>query len=313
FCNGDVCSECEGDGDCPGNETCEDDTGGVGYFVCEATTLGALGDACTAGTECQSGFCNGDVCSECEGDGDCPGNETCVDDMGGVGYFVCQGGNLGALGDACTDGAECQSAFCNGDVCSECEGDGDCAGGGTCVDDTGGVGYFVCQGGSGLLGDTCNDGAECVSGYCFNPPGPGPHICSECEVDGDCSGTMTCNFTAGDAYAVCGGSAALGDACATGADCQSGFCNGSVCSECEGDGDCTGGGTCTDDTGGVGYFVCAGGLGDVCTTGTDCNSGFCYDPVWPGDNLCSECEVDGDCTGGQTCDMGWGDDYASCG
>jgi hypothetical protein len=308
FCNTNLCSECEGDGDCPGGGTCEDATDGVGYFVCEGGTLGELGDACTAGNECESGFCNGDVCSECEGNGNCPGTETCEYD-GGVGYFVCQSA-LGALGDACTLGSECVSGFCNTNLCSECEVDGDCAGALTCGDDTGGVGYFVCEGGSGALGDNCVDGTDCASGYCY--AAFGQNICSECEVDGDCAGSMTCNYAWGDPYATCGGTAGLGSACTIGTDCTSGFCNGNVCSECEADGDCSGGGTCTDDTGGVGYFVCAGGLGDDCTSGTDCNSGFCYDPVWPGQNFCSECEVDNDCPGNQTCVMGWQDDYATC-
>ncbi len=229
-----------------------------------------------------------------------------------MGYFVCEGSTLGALGDACIAGTECVSGFCNSDLCSECEGDGDCAGALGCVDDTGGVGYFVCEGGSAALGEDCTDGTDCTSGYCFDTPGPGSFVCSECEVEGDCTAPMTCNYEWGDDWATCGGSGELGDACSSGTECQSALCNTNLCSECEGDGDCTGGGTCTDDTSGVGYFVCAGGLGDDCDTGADCDSGFCYDPVWSMTNICSECEVDGDCTG-QSCVMNWGDDWAACG
>ena len=79
---------------------------------------GALGDDCNNGDDCASGFCNADVCAECEADADCMDGETCVEDAD-AGYHVCQGGGLGALGDACTDGAECASGFCAGDVCSE--------------------------------------------------------------------------------------------------------------------------------------------------------------------------------------------------
>ncbi|MFH2008296.1 MAG: hypothetical protein ABI333_17055, partial [bacterium] len=92
-------------GSCPTGYECLDLEFVGDVCVLTDVVLGALGDACTAGADCVSGFCNGDVCSECEGDGDCPGAQTCEDDTGGVGYFVCQGGD-GALGDACTEGAD---------------------------------------------------------------------------------------------------------------------------------------------------------------------------------------------------------------
>ena len=298
FCNGDVCSECTGDNDCAGGGTCVDDTGGVGYFVCEGG-LGDLGDACTDGSECASGFCNGNVCSECEDNNDCGAAEACVDDTGGVGYFVCES-TLLDLGDACTDGSECTSGFCNGDVCSGCEGDSDCAGGGTCVDDTGGLGYFVCEGSLGDLGDDCADGSECVSGFCNND------VCSECEMNGDCDVQQGCVFDPVGGYAICAGTGDLGDSCDHGGQCVSSFCNNDLCSECEADADCPGGGTCVDDTGGVGYYVCTGGLGDDCANGSECASGFCNNDV------CSECEGDNDCDVQQGCVFDPVGGYAIC-
>ena len=106
----------------------------------------------------------------------------------------------GALGEDCASGAGCASGFCKGSVCSECAADGDCEANEVCFDDTAGVGYFVCQGG---LGDTCTTGSDCSSGFCFNPPGPGALVCSECELDGDCPQGSTCNYSFLDGYAVC--------------------------------------------------------------------------------------------------------------
>ena len=354
FCNADLCSECETDADCGANETCVDDTDGVGYFVCQADALGDLGDACTAGTECRSGFCNADLCSECEADADCAGAQTCVDDTGGLGYFVCQGGQ-GALGDVCAEGGDCASGFCNTDVCSDCEADADCPNAGNCVDDMAGVGYFVCEDGLGDLGDACADGAECSSGFCSadvcsecaadgdcaaneicvdDLAGAGYFICqaddlgalgdvcaagadcasgycnndacSECEGNGDCDVQQECAWDQGAGYASCAGTGDLGDSCNTGDQCVSGYCNGGVCSECEADGDCLGGGACTDDTGQSGYFICTGGLGDACADGAECASGFCNN------DICSECLVNGDCDVQQDCNWDPGLDYFTC-
>lgn len=269
-----------------------------------------LGDACGAAGDCSTGFCfqrvGADVCSECAVNGDCGVQQACrySNDLG---YATCMG--TGVLGASCTTDAQCVSAHCNQGICSECEADADCASGGTCEDDTNGVGYYVCSGG---LGDACTSGADCGTGYCFDPPGGGANRCSECEVNGDCGAQRACRYDIGDRYASCVGTGALGNICNTGDQCASGFCQGGVCSQCETTQDCTGGGDCVDDTSGVGYYVCRGGLGDVCADAADCNSGFCYDPVGPGANRCSECETNQDCPNNGFCAPNLQLSYAVC-
>jgi hypothetical protein len=166
----------------------------------------AIGAACTTHSDC-SGLCldpGGGVDPYCTDTCDastmpCPTGFDCTD-LANLGY-VCVRANLGGLGDPCTDGAQCASGFCNNDLCSECEGNGDCPGAQTCVDDTAGVGYFVCL---GDLAAICQSGTDCASGFCFNPPGPGSHYCSECETNTDCgSTTPTCTWDAVALYASC--------------------------------------------------------------------------------------------------------------
>jgi len=152
----------------------------------------------------------------------------------------------------------------------------------------------------GALGDTCTVDGDCASNICY-PTAIGADLCSACLTNADCA-VGTCTYGLGDAYALCVGSAALGDPCTVGTDCASGFCNGSmVCSECLTDADCRGDGTCADV--GDGYETCSGGLGSTCNVanaGADCNSGYCYDGIGPLD-LCSDCAADGDCDVTQAC------------
>ena len=118
-----------------------------------------------------------------------------------LGYAEC----VGTLdnGDDCVTGDECVSGFCNGGVCSECESDDDCYGG-TCVDDTDGVGYWVCEGGLLGLGEPCTDGAECFSGFCYEAQNMFEEtVCSECETNDDCGDLSACVYWFG--YAVCMG------------------------------------------------------------------------------------------------------------
>ena len=280
----------------PGDDTCPDgyecsELDNLGYVCLSSGALGELGDECTAGGDCESGFCNEDVCSECEANGDCEGDQECMEDQD-LGYFIC-GEAKGELGDECVEGADCQSGFCREEVCSECEGDNDCPGAQTCVEDAD-LGYYVCLGGEGELGDACTEGADCASGFCNE------EVCSECEGNGDCEGSSICVEDTELGYFVCEEEAelaALGEACTEGVDCESGFCNEEVCSECENNEDCAGANECVEDTD-LGYFVCQGGaaaLGEACTEGADCESGFCNEEV------CSECEFGDDCDGTQEC------------
>lgn len=186
--------------------------------------------------------------------------------------------NDGALGDACSDACGCMSEACFvvgplGGVCSECEGDADCA------DTTG----FGCNFGNplagqpavcspdGTLGEGCETADACATDlFCptlIEVPGIlGAATCSECETDADCMGPMsggplcvpTYDIEAIGGFYQCvspnsipddEGCNLLGD----GSECMSGQCAPAsimmipvlgVCSPCNEDSDCMGTETC---------------------------------------------------------------------
>src|SRR6185503_7983765 len=191
--------------------------------------------------------------------------------------------------------------------------DTDCSGGEVCVDN-GGV--ELCQPGQpptpcttpadcpapdncGLddVGD-CN--AVCEGGYCLPGGDGGGHSCSS---DGDCPGGYGC---------VGGHCAPVQDpeACDSAFDCGGHLCVGGFCQpggdvvECETAQDCYG----NDD---VGNETCIGGIcydnsvdlrlcssSDICPAGFECRGGTCNRSE-------GACELDGDCTDGQSCIDGW--------
>ncbi|MCK5690107.1 hypothetical protein KAI87_12595, partial [Myxococcota bacterium] len=118
FCTDGNCAECGTSEDCDGT-SCIDDPNGGGYSVC----TGAIADPCTISEECDSGFCfernpSQIRCSECESIGDCSTQQDCLW-VRGDGYADCLG--TGDLGASCVAGDQCVSAFCNSDICSECD------------------------------------------------------------------------------------------------------------------------------------------------------------------------------------------------
>ena len=110
-------------------------------------------------------------------------------------------------------------------------------------------------------------------------------MCSECEVNNDCTDPQVCTYNFGDPYARCAGTTPAGGACSSNAECESGICDG----------------------------VCLGALGDQCADGTECGSGYCYDTGYGGFLMCSECEIDDNCSAGETCNWTFTDPYATCG
>ncbi len=162
-------------------------------------------------SQCEAGFCHGRVCSECSTKENCPGAQKCVWDED-VGMFACRGGSL-ALGEACTEDADCATGFCVEQRCSECADDGDCPGELGCVAD-GQAGYHRCNRGARFFGDACSDGTDCRTGFCVDGR------CSGCASDGDCPGSQRClrRSSAGEgwAYACVGGIGASGKTCTAG-------------------------------------------------------------------------------------------------
>lgn len=222
---------------------------------------------------------------------------------------------LGALGDDCVLGTDCQSSHCvgtpdsSGSVCSSCSLDVDCSQPGSCAWDDA-TGYYSCEPTTLLgLGALCTMGAECDSGFCATSGAAS--ICSECAQASDCGLQQEC-APSPVGYLVCEGTGILGAPCNTDAECVTdSFCNSGVCSECGADANCLGGGTCFDGTSTVGFYVCTGGLGDLCSADSECGTGYCYTG---GSNtgVCSACKIAGDCGLQQTCTFDASVQYASC-
>lgn len=153
---GGVCSECITDADCE-TGSCQPDFG-AGYAVC---TEGALGNDCMSDRGCAPGLVCADVfgagglsptrCSECSPDLPCPDGQGCTlnTDNGLLdAYLGCVDGGTVPLGETCPvvggvgDGTICVSGECGVisifmgfeiGVCSECDADGDCPPGQTCM------------------------------------------------------------------------------------------------------------------------------------------------------------------------------------
>lgn len=181
-----------------------------------------LGGRCTDNDECASAICAGlyrddggavwpGICSECEGDGDCPvEGEMCglVATSADLGlYRACQVAGADPLAETCTFDAECATGICAGHdfltgegVCSTCASPEQC-GGAACalitasveIDDDPPIeakGPMMCapEQGTYASGELCVLDASCASGACS---GTGVlRVCSDddrlCDDDGDC-------------------------------------------------------------------------------------------------------------------------------
>jgi hypothetical protein len=177
------------------------------------------GELCPSGedTECESMHCFtsplGNICGECEVDADCPDGGCSVpnplsDPPQGS---ECNTGELGGgcmTSDVCMDMLQCViiidvPGFITASTCSECATDDECTGGDLCspsydVLDLSGSKTCVAPG-SVPNGEGCDfmgtgDDA-CLSGFCAIADVMTVlqlGVCSECEVDEDCGGGMTC-------------------------------------------------------------------------------------------------------------------------
>ena len=179
----------------------------------------------------------------------------------------------------------------------------------------------------GLPNDSmCMEDCECVSESCYSSVLGG--LCGECTSDADCPAggcTPPDPLTSPPVGAVCN-DGGFAEGCETDAACQDpwicvsvvdipGILESSTCSECQSDADC-GGDLCSPEYAFPsigGYWECVApdseGLGTACdfvgSGDESCMSGFCTAADIMGllsIGICSECEVDGDCLGGQTCD-----------
>ena len=256
------------------------------------------GEACKLAADCLSGFCADGVCCEAACDGTC---KTCQL-SGGVGKCVnvtlgqadaaalspCQGSNVcdgqgackTAMGQPCSNSADCASGVCGVDaVCCDSQCSATCRSclvpgkAGTCslvpagkTDPAATVpcaGTLACDGkGSCQLGpgQACSGGAMCATGLCVDG------VC--CLTD--CKGTCMSCAVSGSAGTCSNVPAGLPDASA------SIPCTGS--SKCDGKGACT---------------LAAG---QPCKAGGECTSGHCVDGVCCASactGTCKSCSVAG--------------------
>jgi hypothetical protein len=265
---------CSVDGDCL-NDMCRDG------FCCE-TDCGGTCRACNAawngGTD---GVC-GDIIPGTDPDNECPASRVCQEGA------IC--GDL-ILGQSCGADNECDSRNCVDGVCCDSDCSSLCAscigsqtGGddGTCAFITSGTdpanecaNNEACDG-SGVCkyvdGEVCTGGGECLSGFCPSPDG----VCCDAACDGLCEACLG---------SLTGGSDGSCDYIPVGQDPED---------ECVDPATCSGVGTCEK------------GLGEPCTVGTECGSGFCADGFCCNNDCSGTCEscaaVDTGGTDG-TCDF----------
>lgn len=217
-------------------------------------------------------------------------------------------------------------------VTSEVTTDGPGSSGGSTGYDgsSGSTGYGASSGSSsgdftgavrpGPNGAECGNDAHCLSGHCFFAGILGG-ICGECSSDADCEfGCSLPDFAVGEG-STCG-DGTFGAGCESDAACVDLECapvlealEASTCGECDADNDCVPGEVCNLDLdlgtpGGtwscvptaslpLGAFCAQDGSGDLA-----CASGYCTPADFLGlfdVGVCSECEVNDDCAGGQSC------------
>jgi len=262
---------CDGQGSCCAPPTCSSSSCGVIQNGC-GQTLDCGG--CDVGDSC--GPATPNICG-CF-DGVQNGSETGVD-CGGVCGTGC------GPGTPCSSGAVCASGFCVDGVCCNAACGGTCLAcsqaktglpSGTCAEiQTGTDPDSEC---AAQAISTCGTTGVCSNGACqLHPAGLecSPGMCSgstetppsQCNGQGQCvaPAPMSCA-----APYTCGG--------ATCQSCADGIDNGN-----ETDIDCGGGGSCGD---------CA--IGKLCTSGSDCLSGYCVDGV------CCDSACSGNC---QRCNL----------
>jgi hypothetical protein len=131
-------------------------------------------------------------------------------------------------------------------------------------------------------GARCSRDEECRAGHCDSS------VCGACANDADCAQDELCGLILGDGRelraCLARSASPFGVACAVDAQCQSGHCQQQACSECSGN-LCDDGRSCsparrTDTDTRYWPRLCdpgshARGRGELCTSHSDCASGFC--------------------------------------
>lgn len=263
------CSLSAPNGTCPTGQTC---SSGTCVADCSASCGGTCppcssGNGCTAGTDCVSGLCTGNVCR----DDHCNNGLQDNDETG----LDCGASCGGCAASTCTDNNQCSSGLCLNSIgqcadpsCSDTIKNGSESGidcGGECL----------AEGKPCSNGETCQNDVDCSSGVCnvtCQPPAPhcSNNIQDQDETDVDCGG-VDC--------AVC----VDNQGCRTGADCEHGVCG--VGNSCPGPGTCV----CQTPS-------CTDGVLNGTETGTDCGGACVVQSLTCADG--QPCGVDADCASG---------------
>ena len=205
-----VCaSECTTNPDsCPNGYDCTPYSNQPSLGLCfagQAQGTAPNGASCSSSNECASRLCapdsGGPVCREpCHSSGECAASETCQA-IPGAGLGACVAGQTTPTvkdnGAACESSDQCKSGLCAGSgfnyVCSQpCSSGAPCPGGFTCVG-LGGGGGACFQNENKGVGDTCEDGSECLSGLCFLTADETSAFCAgRCTTHADCPCKMQC-------------------------------------------------------------------------------------------------------------------------
>lgn len=326
YCNDDPQRKCAA---CPDSTACA--AIGSGYQCsggtcqqCSGGTIFPNGCTCSGGTDCASGYCDGDIslCAACTSTLQCadpydgsrcdsgvcavcsssPDREigcscTSSDECGGAGTAYCDVGGVPSLctacpaigllptGCYCDTPTDCASGVCTDSRCVPCSSNGDCA-------DLG-AGY-KCQNGScwtdacGVPGAVANDCSCQQASDCASGYCSNDGTCAACTDDSQCGSGNYCN---GGTCEACGATnRPNGCGCSQADDCASGYCAGSpsVCTSCTDSSQCGANEYCDGGT----CTDCAGAsLPNHCACGdsAECASNYCAG------SICSSCDGPADC------------------
>ncbi len=341
-----------GENTCPQQWSCDVLFDGTG--ACRATGHNQEGELCFSATDCDAGYqCDGQACfaacsvqsqlgcdegegcveigfgqvgrcaTQCEDDGDCAGNEECIDGACQVdrclpfvegecgegevcdyaltfdGTTLCQPEREGAqAGERCRAQEDCASLhFCGQDgicyaFCSY-ERDLGCPDGSTCVGSPGeDLGYcFEVQRNPGGAddGEACASDADCYGNYCTREWPGGYCVSLFCEGNEDCAGELSvCVADPQGSYCLAGCNS--NQDCREEYTCQQGFCAPGEVGGCVNDTDCNRGQVCV-------FGACADVPEDECEDNTQCPQGSrCVE------GQCEEgCDTGAECGDGQAC------------
>lgn len=116
---------CLDDSMCSGGEVCRQGSDGFDFYICQSSTVKAVGETCLRSWECNSGVCYTNVCLQfCTRNADCQNNLLCAEvDHGELGCVIntecippCNGPD-----EYCADhGQECRNDFCR--TSADCSG-----------------------------------------------------------------------------------------------------------------------------------------------------------------------------------------------